>query len=215
MKSKPTSKNRLEDDLRRAGRMPPGQMLARKLPVLHYGSVPGFNQATWRFRVHGEVETPLEMDWEAFGRLPRTQVEMDLHCVTGWSLPGTVWEGVSVRTLVDEGLVRPLPSARFVLQQAEGGFTANLPLETVLQENFLLATHYNGQPLTPEHGFPLRAVVGVIPGRKDLKDVYLWKGAKWLRSLQFLSADQLGFWEQAGYHNDADIWKEERYNYQR
>jgi DMSO/TMAO reductase YedYZ molybdopterin-dependent catalytic subunit len=136
---------------------------------------------------------------------------MDLHCVTRWSKADTLWEGVSVRGLVEAGILKLKPSARYVMQHAEYGFTVNLPLEVVLQENFLLATHYDGQPLAPEHGFPLRGVIGAIPGRDDLASPYLWKGAKWLRSLEFMLRDRPGFWEQAGYHNNADIWKEERF----
>jgi DMSO/TMAO reductase YedYZ molybdopterin-dependent catalytic subunit len=97
------------------------------------------------------------------------------------------------------------------MQHAEYGFTVNLPLAVVLQDNFLLATHFNGQPIEPDHGYPLRGVVGAIPGRDDLQTPYLWKGAKWLRGLEFMSRDRLGFWEQAGYHNNADIWKEQRF----
>ena len=136
---------------------------------------------------------------------------MDLHCVTRWSKFDTIWEGVSVKTLVDEGLIKLKPTARYVLQHAEYGFTANLPLKIVLADNFLLATHFNGEPIEPDHGYPLRGVIGAIPGRDDLKVPYLWKGAKWLRGLEFLAHDRPGFWEQAGYHNEADVWKEERF----
>ncbi len=200
-----------EEAMRAAGRLPPGQALTQKFPVLHYGPVPTFNPATWDFRVWGEVEQPLRLTWEEFNQLPRTQVKMDLHCVTKWSKFDTVWEGVSVRTLIDLGLVRLKPTARFVMQHAEYGFTANLPLEVVLQDNFLLATHYDGKPLDPEHGYPLRGVIGFIPDRPDRKTPYLWKGAEWLRGLEFMAQDRPGFWEMAGYHNDADVWKEERY----
>jgi len=161
--------------------------------------------------VWGEVEAPLRLTWEEFERLPRTTLKMDIHCVTRWSKFDTLWEGVSVRTLVERDLIRLKPSARYVIQHAEYGFTVNLPLEVVLQENFLMATHYEGLPITPEHGFPLRGVVGAIPQRSDLKTPYLWKGAKWLRGLEFSAVDKPGFWEQAGYHNDADVWKEERF----
>lgn len=135
---------------------------------------------------------------------------MDLHCVTTWSKLDTEWEGVSLKTLFDFGLVKPKPEAIFVIQHAEYGFTVNLPLEVITQENFLLATHYDGKPITADHGYPLRGVCGAIPGRKDLKDVYLWKGAKWLRGLEFSITDRPGFWERAGYHNEADIWLEQR-----
>jgi len=122
-----------------------------------------------------------------------------------------LWEGVSMRSLVEMGLIKPLPTATHVLQHAEYGYTTNLPIEIMLQDNFLLATHYDGQPITPEHGYPLRGVVGAIPERNDLTVPYLWKGAKWLRGLEFMNQDKKGFWEEAGYHNDADAWKEERF----
>jgi DMSO/TMAO reductase YedYZ molybdopterin-dependent catalytic subunit len=200
-----------EKKVRDEGRLPPGQALTQKFPVLHYGPVPGFNPATWDFMIKGEVEQELRLGWDEFGRLPRKKVEMDIHCVTRWSKFDTVWEGVSVKTLVDQGLIRLKPSARYVMQHAEYGFTVNLPLEVVLAENFLLATHLNGEPITPDHGYPLRGVVGFIKGRHDLKVPYFWKGAKWLRGLEFMAYDRPGFWEQAGYHNEADVWKEERF----
>lgn len=201
----------LEDKVRQQGRLPPGQSLTQKFPVLHYGPVPTFNPATWDFRAWGEVEQERRWTWDEFNQLPRTRLQMDIHCVTRWSKFDTVWEGVSVRSLVEQGLIQPRPSARFVIQHAEYGFTANLPLEVVLAENFLLATHYDGQPITPEHGYPLRGVVGHILERQDLKTPYFWKGAKWLRGLEFMAHDQPGFWEQAGYHNEADVWEEERF----
>jgi len=200
-----------EEKMRREKRLPPGQALTKKFPVLHYGPIPPFNPATWDFRIWGEVEEERRWTWEEFNQLPRTRIVMDIHCVTRWSKFDTVWEGVSVKTLVEQGFIRLKPTARYVLQHAEYGFTANLPLEVVLQDNFLLATHFNGEPLTPEHGYPLRGVIGHIPGRDDLVTTYFWKGAKWLRGLEFLAQDRPGFWEQAGYHNNADVWKEERY----
>ena len=200
-----------EERIRKEKRLPPGQALTLKFPVLHYGSVPLFNPATWDFRVWGEAEEEKHWTWVEFNRLPRIKVMMDIHCVTRWSKADTLWEGVSVRTLVDQGLVKIKPTAQYVMQHAEYGFTVNLPLEVVLQENFLLATHFNGEPLTPEHGYPLRGMVGAIPGRDDLASPYLWKGAKWLRGLEFMSRDRLGFWEKAGYSNSAGVWKEERF----
>lgn len=200
-----------ENRVRSEGRLPPGQSLTQKFPVLHYGPVPSFNPDSWDFRIWGEVEQEVSWTWDEFNQLPRSKLVMDIHCVTKWSKFDTEWQGVSVRTLVNEGLIKPLPSARYVLQHAEYGFTVNLPLEVVLQDNFLLATHYNGEPLTPDHGYPLRGVIGHVPERDDMKTPYFWKGAKWLRGLQFLSQDQLGFWEQAGYHNEADVWKEQRF----
>jgi len=197
--------------VRDEGRLPPGQALTLKFPVLHYGPVPPFNPATWDFRVWGEVEKEAHWTWAEFNELPHAKINIDIHCVTRWSKFDTIWEGVSVRMLVEQGLIKQLPSARFVMQNAEYGFTVNLPLEVVLQDNFLLATHFNGEPLTPDHGFPLRGVVGAIPGHEEIKTPYFWKGAKWLRGLEFMRTDRLGFWEQAGYHNSADVWKEERF----
>ncbi len=200
-----------EERVRKEGRLPPGQALTDRFPVLHYGPVPTFNPDTWDFQVTGEVETPLCLTWDEFQQLPRTKVNMDIHCVTRWSKFDTNWEGVSMRTLVDQGLVKLKTTAHHVLQIAEYGFTVNLPIEVVLAENFLLATHFNGEPITPDHGYPLRGVVGAIQNREDLMVPYLWKGAKWLRALQFLEHDQPGFWERAGYNNEADVWKEERF----
>ena len=201
----------LEEQVRKEGRLPPGQALTQKFPVLHYGPVPRFNPATWNLRLWGEVEEEKRWTWDEFNQLPRTSLAMDIHCVTRWSKFDTTWEGVSVRVLVEQGLLKPRPAAKHVMQHAEYGFTVNLPLEVVLAENFLLATHFDGQPLTPDHGYPLRGVVGYMPGRDDLPTPYFWKGAKWLRGLEFMAQDRPGFWEQAGYHNEADVWKEERF----
>lgn len=199
-----------EKQLKEAGRLPPGQSLTEKFPVLHYGPIPGFDPHTWDLRLWGEVESERRLTWDQVQSLPRTKIQMDIHCVTRWSKFETVWEGVSIRTLIDEGLLALKPGARYVMQHCEYNFTVNIPLEIALADNFLLATHFDGQPLTPDHGYPLRGVVGAIQGRDDLKTPYLWKGGKWLRGLEFLSEDRLGFWEQAGYHNEADVWKEQR-----
>jgi DMSO/TMAO reductase YedYZ molybdopterin-dependent catalytic subunit len=203
---------RREDDqrYREAGRLPPGQAPTHKFPVLHYGPVPRFNPETWDLKFWGEVETPFRLTWEEFNQLPKTRQVMDIHCVTRWSKFDTAWEGVTLRTLIDAGLLHLKPSAQYLMQHAEYGFTVNLPLEVALQENFMLATHYDGEPITPDHGYPLRGVVGAIPGQ-PLTTPYLWKGAKWLRGLEFMEHDRPGFWEQAGYHNEADVWKEERF----
>ncbi|MFN8401225.1 MAG: molybdopterin-dependent oxidoreductase [Anaerolineales bacterium] len=200
-----------EDKVREEGRLPPGQSLTQKFPVLHYGPVPTFNPAAWDFRVWGEVEEEKRWSWDEFNQLPRTKLHMDIHCVTRWSKFDTDWEGVSVKTLVEQGFFKIKPTATHVMQHAEYGFTVNLPLEVVLQDNFLLATHFQGEPITPDHGYPLRGVVGFIPGQEDLETPYFWKGAKWLRSIEFMPRDKRGFWEQAGYHNRADVWREERF----
>ena len=206
-----SQRKQAEDAMKQEGRLPPGQSLTNKFPVLHYGPVPPFDPATWDFRAWGEVESERRWTWDEFQQLPRTKIVMDIHCVTRWSKFDTAWEGVSVRTLVEQGFIRLKDTARYVIQHAEYGFTANLPLEVVLADNFLLATHFDGQPLTPDHGYPLRGVVGYIRGREDLMTPYFWKGAKWLRGLEFVSRDRPGFWEQAGYHNEADVWQEQRF----
>lgn len=200
-----------ERQMKDAGRLPPGQALTQKFPVLHYGPVPTFNPATWDFNVWGEVYETRRWNWSEFNQLPRTRLKMDIHCVTRWSKFDTLWEGVSIRSLVEAGLIRPKPEAKYVLQHAEYGFTTNLPIEVMLADNFLMATHYDGQPISPDHGYPLRGVVGARIGETDPEVPYFWKGAKWLRGLEFMQTDKPGFWEQAGYHNRADVWKEERY----
>jgi DMSO/TMAO reductase YedYZ molybdopterin-dependent catalytic subunit len=207
---KPLSRIDLEKKMEEEGRLPPGQSLTVKFPVLHYGSVPAFDPDTWRFRIWGEVEEEISWTWEEFQRLPQTEIILDIHCVTKWSKFDTTWKGVSVGQLVDEGILKPKPSAAFVLQHAAGGYTTNLPLELLLQDNFLLATHFDGQPLTPDHGFPVRGMIGHFPNQPELRTAYFWKGAKWLNGLELLTEDQMGFWEKAGYHNEGDVWKEQR-----
>ncbi|MBA4380603.1 MAG: sulfite oxidase-like oxidoreductase, partial [Anaerolinea sp.] len=169
--SNPESPDRRQEEerLRSELRLPPGQALTLKFPVLHYGPVPPFNPATWDFRVWGEVEKEVRWTWDEFNEFPRVKIGMDIHCVTRWSKFDTLWEGVSVKTLIAQGLIQLLPGARFVMQHAEYGFTVNLPLEVVLQDSFLLATHFNGEPLTPDHGYPLRGMIGAMPDRSDLQ----------------------------------------------
>ena len=183
-------------------RLPPGQYLTEKWPVLHAGSVPDYpaDLAGWSFRVFGEVEEELELDWKAFGELPRTSHVQDIHCVTRWSKFDLGFEGVHWRDV--EPLVRPTPAARYAIAHAEAGFTANVPIEYLRAEHALLATHADGEPLAPEHGWPLRLVV---PGK------YFWKSAKWLRAIELSATDKPGFWERYGYHNDADPFQEQRY----
>ena len=183
-------------------RLPPGQYLTEKWPVLHAGSVPDTDLATWDFRVFGEVESPITLSWDEFAALPKSENVQDIHCVTRWSRFDARFGGVHWRELAT--LVRPKPSARFVVAHAEQGFTANVPLEFLEDDNALLATEADGEPLTPEHGWPLRLV---IPGK------YFWKSAKWLRGIELRATDEPGFWERYGYHNDADPWREERYGF--
>jgi DMSO/TMAO reductase YedYZ molybdopterin-dependent catalytic subunit len=200
-----------EQQVKKEGRLPPGQSLTNRFPILHYGPVPEFNPATWNFRIYGEVEGDILWTWDELNQLPRTKLTMDIHCVTRWSKFDTEWEGISVKALIEGGFLKLKPNAKFVVQHCEYGYTTNLPLDVVLAPNFLLATHYDGQPLDPDHGYPLRGVVGYITGAEH-NTPYLWKGGKWLRSLEFTSQNRLGFWEQAGYHNEGDVWKEQRFS---
>jgi DMSO/TMAO reductase YedYZ molybdopterin-dependent catalytic subunit len=183
-------------------RLPPGQYLTEKWPVLHAGSVPAVDLATWDLRVFGEVEEPVRLTWEELKALPSREITVDIHCVTRWSRFDTGFRGVHWSEL--EKLVRPKPSARFVLAHAEQGFTSNVPLETIEADDALLAYEADGKPLTPDHGRPLRLVV---------PSGYFWKSAKWLRGLELRATDEPGFWERYGYHNDADYTKEERYQF--
>jgi DMSO/TMAO reductase YedYZ molybdopterin-dependent catalytic subunit len=183
-------------------RLPPGQYLTEKWPVLHAGSVPNTDLATWDFKVFGEVESPLTLTWEDVQALPAHEITVDIHCVTRWSRFNTMFRGVRWSTLAER--VRPKPSARFVVAHAEQGFTANVPLAALEDENALIAYEADGEPLAPEHGWPLRLVV---PSK------YFWKSAKWLRGLELLDHDQPGFWERYGYHNEADFTKEQRYGF--
>jgi DMSO/TMAO reductase YedYZ molybdopterin-dependent catalytic subunit len=212
MLNKVLARKQLENEVKSMNRLPPGQSLTNKFPVLHYGPTPQTDLKTWDFRVFGLVEEEKAWNWEEFNKLPRTKITMDLHCVTRWSKFDTTWEGVSVKTLIDEGFIKPKPEAQFVVQHCEYGYTTNTPLELILQDNFLLATHYEGQPIPLEHGYPLRGLIGTFADRSEAKSAYLWKGGKWLRGLEFRSTDKLGFWENAGYHNEADPWKEQRFS---
>lgn len=202
-----------ESKVKSENRLPPGQALTQKFPVLHYGTVPRVNLSTWDFRIFGLVEEEKRWTWEQFNQLPRTQVTMDIHCVTRWSKFDTMWEGISLKTLIQEKLIVPKPEAKFVIQHCEQGFTTNLPLEAMLLDNVLLATHYDGKPLELDHGYPLRVVIGSFADRSENKTAYFWKGGKWLRALEFRATDQLGFWERNGYNNEADPWREQRYSY--
>ena len=190
----------IEEQLKAEGRLPPGQSLTLKFPVLHYGPVPKFDPETWTLRAFGLVNEEKTWTWDEFQKLPTTTVRCDIHCVTRWSKFDTVWEGVLFRDFAK--LVGVKPEARYVIAHCEHGFTTNLPLEVMLDDDVLLAYKYDGQFLEPEHGFPLRTLV---PKR------YFWKSAKWLRAVEFSDQDRPGFWEQAGYHNDADPWLEQRH----
>ncbi len=211
MLKKITDRRRAEEIVRSENRLPPGQSLTNKFPVLHYGPTPQVDLASWTLNVFGLVEEEITWTWEAFNKLPRTKLTMDLHCVTRWSQFDMDWEGVSLGQLVREGIIKPKSEARYIIQHCEYGYTTNTPIDLVLQDNFLLATHYDGRPLTLEHGYPLRGLIGTFADRSEPKSAYLWKGGKWLRGLEFRADDKLGFWEEAGYHNEADPWKEQRF----
>jgi DMSO/TMAO reductase YedYZ molybdopterin-dependent catalytic subunit len=184
-------------------RVPPGQVLTDKFPVLSYGPTPRFDPRKWDFRILGEVEEPIRLDYGQFRALPQSRQVSDFHCVTSWSRLDNVWEGVKVRDLMK--LVRLKPSARFVVVHCEGGYTTNLPMDEFMEEDVMLAYRHDGKDLEPDHGFPLRLVVPKLYG---------WKSAKWVRAIEFSAEDRRGFWEVRGYHNHADPWAEERYSFQ-
>ena len=186
-----------------SNRVPPGQYLTSKFPVLTYGPVPRFNPRTWDFRMLGEIEQEVRFNYEQFRALPRSRMVADFHCVTTWSRLDNAWEGVKVQDLMK--LVRLKPDARFVLIHCDAGYTTNLPLKYFLDDDVMLADRHDGQDLAPDHGFPLRLVV---------PNLYAWKSAKWVRAIEFLAEDVRGFWEVRGYHNRADPWLEERYSFQ-
>ncbi len=185
------------------GRVPPGQVLTDKFPVLSYGPTPRFDPIKWNFRVFGEVEEPLRLAYQEFRALPLSRQVSDFHCVTTWSRLDNVWEGVKVRDLVT--LVRLKPTARFVVIHCDGGYTTNLPLADFISDDVMLAYRHDGRDLEPDHGFPLRLVVPRLYG---------WKSAKWARAIEFAAEDRPGFWEVRGYHNHADPWTEERYSFE-
>ncbi len=182
-------------------RLPPGQYRTDKWPVLHYGGIPRIDLATWEFAVTGEVEEPVRWTWEEFTHLPRTTIRRDVHCVTAWSRFDNTFEGVAFREVMRH--VRPRPGAEFVMAHSYGGYTTNVRLADLLDEDVLFAFTHDGTPLAPEHGWPCRLVVPKF---------YFWKSAKWVRGIEFLHSEQPGFWEQNGYNLHGDPWKEERYS---
>lgn len=182
-------------------RLPPGQRLTNKFPVLHAGSVPKINSHEWSFRTSGLVKNNVVMDIEKFKSMPRIKITCDIHCVTRWSKFDTNWEGVPVKEIL---LLTELePGASHVLVHASNNFTTNLPVDLLYLDNVILADTYEDEPLSPEHGGPVRLIV---PQR------YFWKSAKWVTGLEFLDKNIPGFWEKHGYHMEGDPWKEERYS---
>lgn len=185
----------------RNNRLPPGQRLVDKWPVLDLGLTPKLDLADWRLTIDGLVEVPVAWGWDAFQQLPQSEIKADIHCVTTWSLFDSVWGGITSRDLLS--LVQPKPEVRFAIFRSYDGYSTNVPLAHFAATDSLLAHHWNHQPIGPEHGGPARMV---IPG------LYFWKSAKWVRRISFVAEDVPGYWETRGYHNDADPWREERYS---
>lgn len=188
-------------DTERKNRIPPGQRLTEKWPALHYGTVPDIVISQWVFTISGLVDKERRLDYQELMSLPRVRVFADIHCVTGWSKLDNLWEGVSSDEI--RKLVNILPEAKFVMVHSAGGFTTNLTLSDFFQPDVLFAFKHNNEPLTPEHGYPLRLVVPRL---------YFWKSAKWVTGVEFITEDRPGFWESHGYHNHGDPWQEERYS---
>jgi DMSO/TMAO reductase YedYZ molybdopterin-dependent catalytic subunit len=185
--------------------LPPGQYVPRNWPVLHYGRVPRFRPERWDLRIQGATAAGQECrwTWPDVAALPSDQVIADFHCVTKFTIRGVRWEGILATTLAR--LVPPAPGATHVMVWAEYGYSANLRMSDFLTETTILATHSDGEVLTPEHGAPVRMVV---------PHLYAWKSVKWVRAIEYLIADRRGFWEERGYHNVADPWLEQRYSHQ-
>ena len=181
-------------------RIPPGQVVTRKFPVMTAGTPATASREAWTLTLDGKVASPLTLDWAAFAALPRSELMADIHCVTSWSKLDTRWRGISIDAIID--LIRPAPEAAYVLAKADGGYTANLRLKDLIGGQAIVATHFDGAPLTAEHGGPVRLVAPRL---------YFWKSAKWLRGLHFSQYDYKGYWERLGYHNYGDPWLEQRY----
>jgi DMSO/TMAO reductase YedYZ molybdopterin-dependent catalytic subunit len=196
-----TERKQREREMREAGRLPPGQSLTLKWPVLHEGGVPPFDPKTWDFRVGGLVETPLRLAWDEFTRLPMKEVTADMHCVTRWSRFDVRWEGVPFAELAK--LASPRPEAKYVMVLAEQGYTSNVPLADLMRPTTLFALKHNCEPLPPEHGYPVRLVV---------PHLYAWKSVKWVRGLDFMAQDAPGYWEDNGYHMYGDPFLEQRFS---
>jgi DMSO/TMAO reductase YedYZ molybdopterin-dependent catalytic subunit len=186
-----------------AKRVPPGQRLVKGWPVLHVGPIPTFDEAEWDFQVDGLVKNPYTLSYAELKALPNVTVQADMHCVTGWTTLDNSWTGVSFRTLAEKAGVQP--EAKWVVTHCDYGYTSDLSLQAMDDDDVLVAWAHNGEPLAPEHGFPLRLVV---PKR------YAWKSAKWLTGLEFTDTNRRGFWEVRGYHVHAEPFAEERYSYQ-
>lgn len=183
-------------------RLPSHQRLTTDFLILHFGKVPEFDRGTWVFHAEGLVENPVRLTYDEFLKLEKTADVSDFHCVTGWSRFDNKWEGVRFRDIAK--MVKPKTSARFATIECDGEYTTSLPLAELIEPDVLLAYIFNGEALEPAHGGPLRLVV---PKK------YAYKCAKWVRRVVFTQEQQPGFWEERGYSNSADPWKEERYSY--
>jgi len=196
-----TERKQLERAMRDAGRLPPGQSATLKWPVLHEGEVPQFDPQTWDFRIAGLVEKPVRLTWDVFTRLPMKEVTADMHCVTRWSRFDVRWEGVPYTEVMK--LSGAKPEAKYVMVHGEGGYTSNVPLEDLLRPTTLFALKHNGEPLPPEHGYPVRLVV---------PHLYAWKSVKWVRGIEYMAHDAPGFWEENGYNMYGDPFREQRFS---
>lgn len=184
-----------------AARTPPGQRIVHSLPVLDLGVQPEIATGMWKLRLAGEIEAPQTIDWQAFMQLPQREVIADIHCVTHWTRFDVMWRGVAATDIV--ALARPKAGAKFVVLHAADGYTTNIPLDVLLDDDVLFAYQLDGEDLPREHGGPVRVVV---PKR------YFWKSAKWVTGIHFHLEDQPGYWEVRGYHNDAEPFQEQRYS---
>jgi len=190
----------ISPDTKRANRIPPGQHLTDKWPVLHYGQVPKIETSQWTLKIFGLVEQERVISYQEFTALPMVKVFSDIHCVTTWSRLNNLWEGLSSNEI--KNIVNVDPQARFVIIHAFGRFTTNLTISDFFEPDVLLALKHDDQSIAADHGGPVRLVVPRL---------YFWKSAKWVTGLEFSAIDKPGFWESNGYHNHGDPWKEERY----
>ncbi|MCQ6557627.1 sulfite oxidase-like oxidoreductase [Paenibacillus mendelii] len=200
-KLKKTKAPQVKVDEQLQDRVPPGQMVTDRFPILHEGEVPVYDLSQWRLRIFGEVETERTFTLDELLALPRTRVNCDIHCVTRWSKLDTTWEGILFRDFLQ--LLDVKPDARYVMLHADQDYDTNIPLEDLLHDDVLLAFRYDDKPLTDKHGYPLRMVV---------PHLYFWKSAKWLQGIEFMKEDRPGFWERNGFHNYADPFKEQRFS---
>jgi DMSO/TMAO reductase YedYZ molybdopterin-dependent catalytic subunit len=179
---------------------PPGQFVTDKFPVLTFGPTPRIDLDAWQFKVFGLVDEEITLDWKQFNDLPQATLDAEFHCVTQWSKLQNTWQGILFTDVMK--LVTPKPEAKYVMAHCYGGYTTNVALDILIDDDVMFAHSHDGAPLTPQHGGPMRLVV---PKR------YGWKSAKWVNGIEFMAEDEPGFWEMRGYHMEGDPWKEERF----